>query len=313
MTGTKVIYVDLPVPSLEGDYKKQSEQTERPSTNEPSSASKKTSVTPSRSRTSQPNSYSSFPDTDPWGSPELHKGHNHSQESSSAPRGGDGSKSNGSRAGQKQSTGGNNAQNTWDNRHGSSTDPFRDSGIEDTNFRSMDEDGIGADTGAPGIIGRNAGSNRDGRDSNQANEIVTITAMPEKEGMFLFQHRNYEVSIVKRNSKVTRRYSDFVWLLDCLHKRYPFRQLPLLPPKRVASKSYALLSMDLKLLKTLSVNGNHLAADNHFLEKRRKGLVRFINALVRHPVLSQDQLVAMFLTVPTVNNTAGRLCTGANK
>jgi hypothetical protein len=25
-------------------------------------------------------------------------------------------------------------------------------------------------------------------------------------------------------------------LLDCLHKRYPFRQLPLLPPKRVGSK-----------------------------------------------------------------------------
>lgn len=67
-------------------------------------------------------------------------------------------------------------------------------------------------------------------------EIVTVEMLPEKEGLFLFQHRNYEVSSTRRNSKVTRRYSDFVWLLDCLHKRYPFRQLPLLPPKRVASK-----------------------------------------------------------------------------
>jgi sorting nexin-8 len=52
----------------------------------------------------------------------------------------------------------------------------------------------------------------------------------------MFQHRNYEVASSRRTTKVIRRYSDFVWLLDCLHKRYPFRQLPLLPPKRVGSK-----------------------------------------------------------------------------
>ena len=49
------------------------------------------------------------------------------------------------------------------------------------------------------------------------------------------------------------------------------------------------------------VNGNHLSADATFIEKRRRGLVRFANALVRHPVLSQEQLVIMFLTVPTVS------------
>ena len=54
---------------------------------------------------------------------------------------------------------------------------------------------------------------------------------------------------------------------------------------------------------TYLVNGNHLAADNTFIEKRRRGLVRFSNALVRHPVLSQEQLVIMFLTVPTVRVT----------
>jgi sorting nexin-8 len=58
--------------------------------------------------------------------------------------------------------------------------------------------------------------------------------MPEKEGLLFFQHHNYEVTNPRRGSKVVRRYSDFVWLLDCLHKRYPFRVLPLLPPKRVA-------------------------------------------------------------------------------
>ncbi|KAJ5127889.1 hypothetical protein N7448_008668 [Penicillium atrosanguineum] len=113
-------------------------------------------------------------------------------------------------------------------------------------------------------------------------ETVTITLLQEKEGMFMFQHRNYEVKSPRRGSTVVRRYSDFVWLLDCLQKRFPFRQLPLLPPKRV------------------SVNGTHLSADSTtFLEKRRRGLIRFTNSLVRHPVLGQEQLVTMFLTVPT--------------
>jgi sorting nexin-8 len=123
---------------------------------------------------------------------------------------------------------------------------------------------------------------------NTVEENILVTLMPEKEGMFMFQHHNYEVSSQRRSSKVIRRYSDFVWLLDCLHKRYPFRVLPLLPPKRVA------------------VNGNHLSNDNSFIEKRRRGLARFLNAVVRHPVLSQEQLVVMFLTVPTVSPLSSR-------
>jgi sorting nexin-8 len=115
-------------------------------------------------------------------------------------------------------------------------------------------------------------------------ETITVAMLPEKEGMFMFQHHNYEVKSFRRGSSVIRRYSDFVWLLDCLQKRYAFRRLPLLPPKRV------------------QVNGTHLAGDAaSFLEKRRRGLVRFANQLVQHPVLNQEQLVIMFLTVPTVS------------
>lgn len=87
----------------------------------------------------------------------------------------------------------------------------------------------------------NSGLGRSGITSSRTahgagEESVTVTALPEKEGSFLFQHRNYEIASARRNAKVIRRYSDFVWLLDCLHKRYPFRQLPLLPPKHIASK-----------------------------------------------------------------------------
>lgn len=119
------------------------------------------------------------------------------------------------------------------------------------------------------------------RTGSGVEEHVVVNLLPEKEGLFMFQHHNYEVVSARRGSKVIRRYSDFVWLLDCLHKRYPFRVLPLLPPKRVA------------------VNGNHLSNDGAFIEKRRRGLARFLNAVCRHPILSQEQLVIMFLTVPT--------------
>jgi sorting nexin-8 len=82
-----------------------------------------------------------------------------------------------------------------------------------------------------------------GRSTNpQVEETVTVTLLPEKEGLFMFQHRNYEVKSARRGSTVIRRYSDFVWLLDCLQKRFPFRQLPLLPPKRVSGTFNAGLS-----------------------------------------------------------------------
>lgn len=103
---------------------------------------------------------------------------------------------------------------------------------------SLGAEGFVASSGGPGedpsssALGRAIGGGRvTGRGIE---EVITITVLPEKEGMFMFQHRNYEVKSSRRNSTVVRRYSDFVWLLDCLHKRYPFRQLPLLPPKRVA-------------------------------------------------------------------------------
>jgi sorting nexin-8 len=92
----------------------------------------------------------------------------------------------------------------------------------------------GEGNGEAGPVGRSIGGGR--VVGNGIEEVITVTTIPEKEGVFLFQHRNYQVTSARRNSQVIRRYSDFVWLLDCLHKRYPFRQLPLLPPKSVASE-----------------------------------------------------------------------------
>ncbi|KAM3579685.1 Sorting nexin mvp1, variant 2 [Umbelopsis sp. WA50703] len=105
-------------------------------------------------------------------------------------------------------------------------------------------------------------------------DLVKVNVAPEKEG-FLFKHTNYVVESQQRSSVVLRRYSDFWWLWETLLKRYPFRILPNLPPKKLGGM------------------------DAVFLDKRRKGLTRFVNFLVCHPTLSKDEVVNKFLSEPS--------------
>lgn len=259
------------------------------------------------------------PEEDPWNTPDLHKNHNHAALPSSNGNGPASPSLNGNDYGSldtpdmlhgrttstfttttigsgtgsgRQSaasgTAPSNAASGWSYYDGSNPTPDPDFGGPS----DIPTSPFGGGPGGPGG-GREPGANPSsgthsrtisaGRTGSAVEENILVTLLPEKEGMFMFQHHNYEVSSNRRGSKVIRRYSDFVWLLDCLHKRYPFRVLPLLPPKRVA------------------VNGNHLSNDGGFIEKRRRGLARFLNAVIRHPVLGQEQLVVMFLTVPTVS------------
>ena len=100
--------------------------------------------------------------------------------------------------------------------------------------------GDGDDNDHPRNSGPQAATRRQ-QVSHGAQEVLSVTTLPEKEGPFLFQYRNYEIASSRRSVKVIRRYSDFVWLLDCLHKRYPFRLLPLLPPKSLSGESLTFL------------------------------------------------------------------------
>ncbi|KAL8948527.1 MAG: hypothetical protein Q9222_005295 [Ikaeria aurantiellina] len=238
-------------------------------------------------------------DADPWGSPALHKGHTHTVtiNNDATPS------TNGITAARPLGGGatGNRTTSAF-TTHSEAPDSTSSTLANDDTTVGQNDSSAGGwgsfgNPGQGGLGGGGFGSSGDeqgnqssiigsrslggGRTNRHIEETVTVTLLPDKEGMFMFQHRNYEVKSARRGSTVIRRYSDFVWLLDCLHKRYPFRQLPLLPPKRVA------------------VNGRHLATDSNFIEKRRRGLVRFANALVRHPILGQEELVKMFLTVPT--------------
>ncbi|RLV92763.1 Sorting nexin MVP1 [Spathaspora sp. JA1] len=112
-----------------------------------------------------------------------------------------------------------------------------------------------------------------------SNDLVGIKEVPEKEGI-IFKHINYIITFETNGTskKVVRRYSDFVWLLEFLLEKYPFRVIPGLPPKKFTV-------------------GN--SPDSQFLQRRRRGLHRFLNQLVKHPVLGQEPVVQTFLSVPT--------------
>lgn len=197
-------------------------------------------------------------ETDPWGSPDLHRNHHH--ETATTEQGA----ING--YGSMRST-----TNAWSSKvtdepsQATIARPEPSSGRTEAVPPTSSGSGWGGNLGGPpadesgfasGQRPGLSGFGPPGEDQNplaprrrslglprttnpQVEESVTITLLPEKEGLFMFQHRNYEVNSARRGSTVVRRYSDFVWLLDCLQKRYPFRQLPLLPPKRVSGTYYA--------------------------------------------------------------------------
>jgi sorting nexin-8 len=62
-------------------------------------------------------------------------------------------------------------------------------------------------------------------------ERVTVQ-FAGQQGFVLNRYMVYGIS-TERGSTVQRRYSEFAFLWDCLVRRYPFRLLPQLPPKRI--------------------------------------------------------------------------------
>ncbi|KAI9433431.1 hypothetical protein BJY52DRAFT_1198651 [Lactarius psammicola] len=93
-------------------------------------------------------------------------------------------------------------------------------------------------------------------------------------GFVLNRYMVYGITTERGGTTVQRRYSEFAFLWDCLVRRYPFRLLPQLPPKRIGP-------------------------DESFLEQRRKGLERFLRVVINHPVIKEDALLGSFLAEPS--------------
>ncbi|KAI8374698.1 uncharacterized protein BYT42DRAFT_547693 [Radiomyces spectabilis] len=102
---------------------------------------------------------------------------------------------------------------------------------------------------------------------------VKITMAPHCEG-YIFKKVVYVVETPQRGWRVLRRFSDVYWLWEILVCRYACRMIPNPPPKKIGKR------------------------DEAFLEARQRGLNRFINAVMRHPVLGKDPVVEAFLGYP---------------
>lgn len=114
---------------------------------------------------------------------------------------------------------------------------------------------------------------------------VSIHLGPQLEGSLLRKHHVWVVTC-EQGGATERRYSDFVWLLDCLTRRYPFRLLPQLPPK------------------SIQYQGHFIGQDEGFLDRRRRGLERCLNSLVNHPVVGKDAILSKFLNEPGVKKNS---------
>ncbi|OCH87398.1 hypothetical protein OBBRIDRAFT_736288 [Obba rivulosa] len=134
-----------------------------------------------------------------------------------------------------------------------------------------------AATNGPGSVINGAPSSISGtglpKDWWKKQENVYVNILGQQ-GFILNRYLVYEIT-TDRGAPVPRRYSEFVFLWDCLVKRYPFRLLPSLPPKRVGP-------------------------DENFIQQRRRGLARFLNFVANHPIIKEDSVLAAFLTEPSL-------------
>ncbi|KAI8901256.1 hypothetical protein BC833DRAFT_578556 [Globomyces pollinis-pini] len=113
-----------------------------------------------------------------------------------------------------------------------------------------------------------------GEDYLLANDTIDVQTSNESSG-HLFGHVTFIVTSKNHSSSVSRRYSDFLWIQEMLLKIYGFRIVTSLPPKKA------------------------VGMDNAFIERRRRGLLRFISFIGNHPVFSKDKFVIAFFTWET--------------
>ncbi|UJR08914.1 hypothetical protein I4U23_013167 [Adineta vaga] len=102
-------------------------------------------------------------------------------------------------------------------------------------------------------------------------DTIQVDVVSEKKGVII-RHVEYEISSMRQNNKVLRRYNDFLALHELLTIKYPYRIIPLLPPK-----------------KTVNV-------DKEFIEERRRALKRYLQILCRHPTICDTEIIKFFLT-----------------
>jgi sorting nexin-8 len=112
---------------------------------------------------------------------------------------------------------------------------------------------------------------------------ISISLLPEKKGT-VFKHNEYLVESKNLKSQVRRRFKDFEAYHELLLSRYPYRLVPCLPPKKLP-----------------------MSQSGAFIEQRRRSLKRFLLLIVRHPILSRDEITKFFFTTTSGQELGSRM------
>ena len=85
----------------------------------------------------------------------------------------------------------------------------------------------------------------------------------------------YEISTPQFNWVVNRRYSDFIWLRDCLKCFFPGDTLPFLPKKKIGKRNF----------------------EQDFINKRAQGLQNFMNEVINNEKFKASEVLNIFLSI----------------
>ena len=85
----------------------------------------------------------------------------------------------------------------------------------------------------------------------------------------------YDISTPQFNWIVNRRYSDFIWLRDCLKYQFPGDILPLLPKKKIGNRRF----------------------EQDFINKRAQGLQKFMNEIINNEKYKASEVLNIFLSI----------------
>ena len=106
--------------------------------------------------------------------------------------------------------------------------------------------------------------------------IISLVQNPRvvNDSIFKTNYVLYEIITQQMNWCVTRRYSDFFWLRETLQSTFPCELIPVLPKKKISTRRF----------------------DKDFIEKRIKGLQKFLDNVLLNEKLKSSENVLTFLS-----------------
>jgi len=111
---------------------------------------------------------------------------------------------------------------------------------------------------------------------NCENLKISVQYFEKVEGkLFSKSYVNYLITTMPLNFKVKRRFSDFVWLRQTIMNCYSYCLIPPIPSKNKLGDQF----------------------EESFLRKRARGLEKFLNFLLIHPILKNLKVVYEFLSL----------------